>query len=335
MKKIRWGILSTAKIGTETVIPAMQLGEYCRVTAIASRQLEKAQEAARQLSIEKVYGSYEELLADPDIDAVYIPLPNHLHVPWAIKALNAGKHVLCEKPIGLNAAEAQKLLDTSRKFPHQKVMEAFMYRHHPQWQWARQKVFEGKIGKVRTIQTFFSYYNADPDNIRNKADIGGGGLMDIGCYCISLSRFIFEVEPWRVCGIIEEDPNMKVDRLTSGILEFSSGTSTFTCATQLVPYQRVNIFGTKGRIEIEIPFNTPSDRPSKAWYGDGTRIEEVVLDVCNQYTIQGDLFSRAVLEDREVPIPLEDAVANMQVIEALISSARSRSWVNLETSTTT
>jgi len=334
MKKIRWGVLSTARIGTETVIPAMQLGEYCTISAIASRQLEKAQAAARQLGIKKAYGSYEELLSDPDIDAVYIPLPNHLHVSWAIKALNAGKHVLCEKPIGLNAAEAKKLLDTSRKFPHLKVMEAFMYRHHPQWQWAKQRVIEGKIGELRTIQTFFSYYNTNPDNIRNKADIGGGGLMDIGCYCISLSRFIFGAEPWRVCGIIEEDPNMKVDRLTSGILEFASGSSTFTCATQLAPYQRVNIFGTKGRIEIEIPFNAPSDRPCKLWYGDGNRIEEVVLEVCNQYTIQGDLFSRAVLEDREVPVPLEDAVANMQVIEALISSARKRKWVNLETGTT-
>lgn len=333
MKKIRWGVLSTARIGTETVIPAMQLGEYCTVTAIASRKLEKAQAAARQLGIEKTYGSYEELLVDPDIDAVYIPLPNHLHVPWAIKALNAGKHVLCEKPIGLNAAEAQKLLNAARKFPRLKVMEAFMYRHHPQWKWAKQKVSEGKIGELRTIQTFFSYHNIDPDNIRNKADIGGGGLMDIGCYCISLSRFIFGDEPWRVCGIIEEDPNMKVDRLTSGILEFGSGTSTFTCATQLVPCQRVNIFGTKGRIEIEIPFNAPSDRPCKVWYGDGNRIEEVVLDICNQYTIQGDLFSRAVLEDRDVPVPLEDAVANMQVIDALISSARNSSWVNLETGT--
>lgn len=213
-------------------------------------------------------------------------------------------------------------------------MEAFMYRHHPQWQWAKQKVNEGKIGEVRTIQSFFSYYNTDPDNIRNKADTGGGGLMDIGCYCISLSRFIFVAVPWRVCGIMEEDPNMKVDRLTSGILEFSSGISTFTCATQLVPYQRVNIFGTKGWIEIEIPFNAPSDRPCKVWYGDGNRIEEIVLEVCDQYTIQGDLFSRAVLEDRDVPVPLEDAVANMQVIEAIISSARSRSWVNIETSTT-
>ena len=329
MKKIRWGVLSTARIGTETVIPAMQLGEYCTITAIASRQLEKAQAAARQLGIKKAYGSYEELLSDPDIDAVYIPLPNHLHVPWTINALKAGKHVLCEKPIGLSAAEAQKLLDAARKFPHQKVMEAFMYRHHPQWQWAKRKVSEGKIGELRTIQTFFSYYNADPDNIRNKADIGGGGLMDIGCYCISLSRFIFGAEPWRVCGIMEEDPNMKVDRLTSGILEFASGSSTFTCATQLVPYQRVNIFGTKGRIEIEIPFNAPSDRPCKVWYGDGNKIEEVVLEVCNQYTIQGDLFSRAVLEDRDVPVPLEDAVANMKVIEALISSARSRKWESI------
>ena len=329
MKKIRWGVLSTARIGTETVIPAMQLSEYCTVTAIASRQLEKAQAAARQLGIKKAYGSYEELLSDPDIDAVYIPLPNHLHVPWTINALKAGKHVLCEKPIGLSAAEAQKLLETSRKFPYLKVMEAFMYRYHPQWQRAKQRVTEGKIGELRTIQTFFSYYNTDPDNIRNKADIGGGGLMDIGCYCISLSRFIFEAEPWRVCGIMEEDPNMKVDRLTSGILEFASGTSTFTCATQLVPYQRVNIFGTKGRIEIEIPFNAPSDRPCKVWYGDGNKIEEVVLEVCNQYTIQGDLFSRAVLEDRDVPVPLEDAVANMKVIEALISSTRSRKWESI------
>jgi len=328
MKKIRWGVLSTAKIGTKKVIPAMQLGEYCKFTAIASRQLEKAQVAARRLGIEKAYGSYEELLADCDVDAIYLPLPNHLHVPWAIKALKAGKHVLCEKPIGLNAAEAQELLETSRKFPRLKVMEAFMYQHHPQWQWAKKRVFEGKIGELRTIQSFFSYYNSDPNNIRNKADIGGGGLMDIGCYCISLSRFIFGAEPRRVCGIMEEDPEMKVDRLTSGILEFASGTSTFTCATQLVRYQRVNIFGTKGRIEIEIPFSAPPDRPCKIWHGDDARIEEVILDICNQYTIQGDLFSRAVLEDREVPTPLEDAVANMQVIDALVRSARSGSWEN-------
>ena len=329
MNKIRWGILSTAKIGTEKVIPAMQLGKYCKVTAISSRKLKKAKSAAKRLDIEKAYGSYEELLTDPDIDAVYIPLPNHLHVPWAIKALNAGKHVLCEKPIALSVVEAQTLLDVAKKFPRLKVMEAFMYRNHPQWQLAKQQVSEGKIGKVRTIQSFFSYYNNNPHNIRNKLEIGGGGLMDIGCYCISLARFIFEGEPWRVCGIMEEDPELKIDRLTSGILDFVNGTSTFTCATQLVPYQRVNIFGTKGRIEIEIPFNAPSDRPCKLWQENDAKIKEVTLEICNQYTIQGDLFSRVVLEDREVPVPLEDAVANMQVIEALLHSARSRSWVQI------
>jgi len=333
MKKIRWGVLSTAKIGAEKVIPAMQLGEYCAVTAIASRKLEKAQAVARRMGIGRAYGSYEELLADPDVDAVYIPLPNHLHVPWSIKALKAGKHVLCEKPIGLSAAEAQELLDAAKKSPRLKVMEAFMYRHHPQWQRAKQLVAEGKIGEVRTIQSFFSYYNTDPDNIRNRAGIGGGGLMDIGCYCISLSRFIFGAEPRRVCGMMEHDPELKVDRLTSGLLEFGNGTSVFTCATQLAPYQRVNIFGTKGRIEIEIPFNAPSDRPCKVWYEeDGANIEQVALEICNQYTIQGDLFSQAVLEDREAPVPLGDAVANMRVIEALVCSAKSGSWAHVETS---
>jgi predicted dehydrogenase len=325
--KVRWGILSTAKIGTEKVIPAMQLGKYCEMTAIASRNLDKAQAAARQLGIPKAYGSYEKLLADPDIDAIYNPLPNHLHVPWSIKALNAGKHVLCEKPIGLTTAQAQELLDAAQKRPQLKVMEAFMYRHHLQWQQARQLVVEGKIGELRTIQSFFSYYNADPDNIRNKAEIGGGGLMDIGCYCISLSRFIFGAEPQRVFGIMEYDPQFKTDRLTSGMLDFGRGTSTFTCSTQLTDYQRVNIFGTEGRVEIEIPFNTASDRPCKMWHQYGTEIDEIVLDVCNQYTIQGDLFSQAVLNDTDVPTPLEDAVANMKVIEALIQSAKSGTWV--------
>jgi predicted dehydrogenase len=327
MSKIRWGVLSTAKIGTEQVIPAMQLGQYCEIAAIASRHVDKAQAAAKQLGIPKAYGSYEELLADPDIDAVYIPLPNHLHVPWSIKALDAGKHVLCEKPIGLTTAEARELLDAAQKRPALKVMEAFMYRHHPQWRRARGLVTEGKIGELRTIQSFFSYYNLDPDNIRNKAEIGGGGLMDIGCYCISLSRFIFGAEPQRVFGIMEYDPQFKTDRLTSGMLDFGRGTSTFTCSTQLMPYQRVNIFGTEGRVEIDIPFNAPSDRPCKVWHQYGTKMDEIILDVCNQYTIQGDLFSQAVLNDTDVPTPLEDAVANMEVIEALVQSAKSGAWV--------
>jgi predicted dehydrogenase len=327
MSKVRWGILSTALIGVEKVIPAMQQGEYCEITAIASRNLDKAQAVARQLGIPKAYGSYEELLADPEVDAIYNPLPNHLHVPWSIKAIEAAKHVLCEKPIGLTSAEGQELLDIARQHPELKVMEAFMYRHHPQWQLARQLVTEGQIGELRTIQTFFSYYNDDPNNIRNMADIGGGGLMDIGCYCISLSRFIFDGEPERVCGIVEYDPVMKVDRLASGMMDFGRGTSTFTCSTQISDYQRVHIVGTEGRVEIEIPFNAPPDRPCKMWHQRGEDIEEIVLEICDQYTIQGDLFSQAVLNDTEVPTPLEDAVANMKVIEAIIGSSESGTWV--------
>jgi predicted dehydrogenase len=327
MNKVRWGILSTAKIGVEKVIPAMQRGEFCDVVAIASRSLEKAQEVARNLGIPRAYGSYEELLDDDEIDAVFNPLPNHLHVPWSVKALDAGKHVLCEKPISMTAAEAQEILEITRKQPQLKVMEAFMYRHHPQWQRARQLVVEGKIGALQTIQTFFSYYNVDPGNIRNIANIGGGGLMDIGCYCISLARFIFGTEPKRVWGVIEYDPGFKTDRLTSGVLDFGNGTSTFTCATQLTPYQRVNIFGTEGRIEIEIPVNAPPDQPCKIWHQKGDDIENILFNVCDQYTIQGDLFSQAVLNDTEVPTPLEDAVANMRVIESLIQSAKSGTWV--------
>jgi predicted dehydrogenase len=321
MRRIRWGVLSTARIGTTKVIPAMKLGEYCEVVGIASRNKESALAVARQLDIPKAYGSYEKLLADPDIEAVYIPLPNPLHVPWSIRALEKGKHVLCEKPIGLNVAEAEKLLEAAKKQPRLKVMEAFMYRHHPQWQRARQIVVEGGIGELRTIQSFFSYYNDDPSNIRNKADMGGGGLMDIGCYCISMSRFIFGTEPGRVYGIIEYDPQFGVDCLVSGVMDFGPGTSTFTCGTQLIPYQRVNIVGTEGRVEIEIPFNAPPDEPCRMWHQRGSEIEEIMLDVCDQYTIQGDAFSKAVLDDTEVPTPLEDAVANMRVIEALKSGA--------------
>ncbi len=327
MSRVRWGILSTAKIGVAKVIPAMQAGEYCEITAIASRDLKKAQAAATELGILRGYGSYEALLADPEVEAIYNPLPNHLHVPWSVKALEAGKHVLCEKPIALTAAEAQQLLDVAKQYPQLKIMEAFMYRHHPQWQRAWQLVAEGQIGDLRTIQSFFSYYNVDPDNIRNIPDIGGGGLMDIGCYCISLSRFIFDREPQRVLGIVEYDSQFRTDRLASGILDFGPGTATFTCSTQLTPYQRVNIFGTEGRVEIEIPFNAPNDRPCKMWHQRGSEIEEIVFDVCDQYTIQGDLFSQAVLEGTEVPTPLEDAVANMKVIEGIVRSAECGSWI--------
>tara|TARA_E500000331_G_C17182104_1_gene680997 strand:- start:272 stop:1261 length:990 start_codon:yes stop_codon:yes gene_type:complete len=326
MKKLNWGILSTAKIGIEKVIPAMQQGKLSEIVAIASRTHESAREAAKNLKIPKAFGSYQDLLDDTSIDAVYIPLPNHMHVPWTIKALAANKHVLCEKPIALTATEAKELLKETEKFPHLKVMEAFMYRHHPQWIQALELINGGGIGMVKTVHSFFSYYNDDPENIRNMVDIGGGGLMDIGCYCISLARLIFDEEPQRVFGKIEYDPGFETDRICSGILDFVQGTSTFTCSTQLVPYQRVNVFGTKGRIEIEIPFNAPPDKPCKMLFQNNEIIEEIEIKICDQYTIQGDLFSLAVLKNEKVPTPIEDAVENMKVLEAVIQSAEKEEW---------
>ena len=326
MKKLNWGILSTAKIGIEKVIPAMQQGKLSEIVAIASRTYESAREAAKNLKIPKAFGSYQDLLDDTSIDAVYIPLPNHMHVPWTIKALAANKHVLCEKPIALTATEAKELLKETEKFPHLKVMEAFMYRHHPQWIQALELINGGGIGMVKTVHSFFSYYNDDPENIRNMVDMGGGGLMDIGCYCISLARLIFDEEPQRVFGKIEYDPGFETDRICSGILDFVQGTSTFTCSTQLVPYQRVNVFGTKGRIEIEIPFNAPPDKPCKMLFQNNEIIEEIEIKICDQYTIQGDLFSLSVLKNEKVPTPIEDAVENMKVLEAVIQSAEKEEW---------
>lgn len=328
MSKIRWGILSTAKIAREKVIPATQASETGVVAAIASRDLAQAQAVAKQLGIDKAYGSYDELLADADIDAVYNPLPNHHHVPWTMRAIEAGKHVLCEKPIAMSAGEAKALLDFAADRP-QKVMEAFMYRFHPQWITARQLANDGSIGQLRTIHTDFSYFNDDPRNIRNKLEMGGGALMDIGCYPISLSRFIYGTEPLAVLGKIERHSETQCDCVTSAIMEFEAGSSTFTCSTLRAPYQRVNIFGTTGRIEIEIPFNAPPDRPCRMWLQTGgmnEKIEENLFDICDQYTLQADAFGRAILENRPVPTPLADAVANMRVIERVFTSAESGNW---------
>jgi predicted dehydrogenase len=322
MRKIQWGVLSTARIGVNKVIPALQASQFGTVASIASREPAAAQAAAQRLGIPRVHDSYEALLADPAIDAIYNPLPNHLHVPWSIRALEAGKHVLCEKPIGLDTGEARTLLAAAQRFPRLKIMEAFMYRHHPQWQGAKRIIAQGGIGTLRTVQAFFSYSNLDPKNIRNDAAMGGGGMMDIGCYCISLARFLFEAEPVRVHGIAEIDPAFGVDRLASGLLEFPTGTATFTCATQLAAYQRVNIFGTEGRIEIEIPFNAPPDRPTRIFYERAGTTNTLTFPACNQYSIQGDLFARAILDDTPVPTPLEDALANLRVIEDLLAQAR-------------
>jgi predicted dehydrogenase len=329
-KKLRWGVLSTANIGIRKVLPGMQAGRYTTVDAIASRDFEKARKAAAQLGIPKAYGSYEELLADPEIDAIYNPLPNQMHVPWTAKAAEAGKHVLCEKPISLTLAEAKTLLAV-RERTGVKIGEAFMIRSSTQWLRVGELLRAGRIGELRSVVGLFSYYNDDPANIRNQVECGGGALLDIGCYCIQAARYGFGQEPKRVMGLVDRDPKMMIDRLTSAMLDFDGRQAIFTCSTQLIHYQRVQFFGTRGRIEIEIPFNAPKDRPTRIFidetgelFGSGIVTEE--FPTADQYTMQGDAFSRAVLEGGEVPVPLEEAIANMAVIEAVFRSGETGRW---------
>jgi predicted dehydrogenase len=327
MKKVKWGVLGAASIAVRKVIPGMQKGAYSEITAIASRDKKRAEDAAGKLGIAKAYGSYEELLRDGEIEAVYNPLPNHLHVPWSVKAAEAGKHVLCEKPISLTVAEAKSLL-AARDRSGVKIGEAFMVKTHPQWLRTREIIRGGDIGDLRAIAGVFSYFNRNPDNVRHKVEWGGGGLMDIGCYPITMSRFIFGEEPTRVAGILERDPDFGTDRLASAILEFPSGQSIFTCSTQTAYFQRMHFLGTSGRVEIEIPWNAPNDRPCRIFVGDqmggAPKVEE--FPIVDQYTIQGDEFSRAIRGEREVPVPLEDAIKNMAVIEAIFRAAESGRW---------
>ncbi|OED41330.1 NAD-binding protein [Chromatiales bacterium (ex Bugula neritina AB1)] len=329
MDKVRWGILSTAKIGVEKVIPAMQHCKYAEVKAIASRTLTSAQSAAAELRIEQAYASYDELLADPSIQAIYNPLPNHMHVPWTIKAIEAGKHVLCEKPIALSVEEANTLQESLARHPGVKVMEAFMYRFHPQWQRALELVRSGALGDIQTIQTFFSFFNDDPNNIRHSPEMGGGGVMDIGCYPISLSRYIYEREPLRLLATLNIDPEFGVDRSASAIMDFGGPTSTFTCSMEMSPFQRTQIVGNKGRIELEIPFNAPPQNPTRIWVSNEQGTVTESFSACDQYTEQGDVFSQAIINDEPVPTPLSDAISNMQVIEAVFESDKSGGWVAL------
>lgn len=329
-KKIRWGVLSTAAIGLKKVVPAMQRCEFASIDAICSRDLAKSKEAAFSLGIPKAYGSYEDLLADPDIDAIYNPLPNHLHVPWTIKAAEAGKHVLCEKPISLTEVEASTLLGV-REHTGVKIGEAFMVRVHPQWLRAKELIATGVIGELRAFFGFFSYYNVDPQNIRNRVDLGGGALMDIGCYLVQASRFAFDGKPARVVASMQRDPEMGTDRLTSVLMEYPSGQVVFTCSTQLAPYQRMHFMGTKGRIELEVPVNVPPDKPPRMLvdtgqelFGGGATVE--MFGPLDQYTLQGDAFSRAILDNTEVPVSVEDAIENMAVIDAIFRSAKTGGW---------
>jgi predicted dehydrogenase len=332
-KKVKWGVLGAASIATRKVIPGMQKGDWSEITAIASRDLNKAKAAARELGIAKAYGSYEELIADEELEAIYNPLPNHLHLPWSVKAAEAGKHVLCEKPIGLNAAEAEQLRGV-RDRKKVKIGEAFMSKTHPQWLRVRELVRAGRIGELKTIVTVFSYFDRDPRNVRHKVEWGGGGLLDIGCYPITLSRWIYGEEPKRVAGAIENDPDFGTDRLASVVMEFSKGQSVFSISTQANYFQRMTLLGTSGRIEVEIPFNAPNDQPLHLIVADGMTFmggtsEVVTIPICDQYTVQGDEFSRAIRENTEVPVSLEDAIGNMKVIDAIFRSAKTGVWESM------
>ena len=328
--KVRWGIVSTAHIGTQKVIPGIMKSAHSEVVAIASRDIGRARAAAAELGIPKAYGSYEEMLADPEIDAIYNPLPNHLHVPVTIAATKAGKHVLCEKPIGLNAADAERL----RECPKDRlVLEAFMVRFHPQWLRARDIVRSGELGEIRAIRAVFSYYNVDPANVRNIAEIGGGGLLDIGCYPIVGSRFIFGSEPQRVVSLVERDPDFKTDMLASVIADFGGGRQmSFVCSTQSVGHQKFEVIGTRGRLEIVIPFNAPPDTPTALLIDAGATMDtslarREIIPACDQYTEQAEAFALAVLGKQPLPYGIDDAIQNMRILDAIFASERTRGWV--------
>ena len=318
---VRWGVLGAANIAVEKVIPAMQRGRMSRVVAIASRSLEKAQRAATRHGIDRVYGSYEDLLADPAVEAIYNPLPNHLHVPWSIRALESGKHVLCEKPIAMTAAEARTLRDAAAR-AGLIVGEAFMVRSHPQWHAVERMLKEGRIGDLQLVHGHFSYGRRSATDVRSKVEWGGGVLFDIGCYPITVSRWMFGREPVAAVSAIDRDPEYRVDRLTSAMLRFEQGHATFTVGGQMMPYQRMQFFGERGRIDVEIPFTPSSTTRARAIVND----ETIEFDAVDQYTLQGDEFSRAIRGDGAVPSTIESAIANMAVIDALFRSAETGRW---------
>jgi len=326
MTSLRWGVMSTADIARKKVIPGLLKADRCEVVAIASRDAGQARAAADEFGIPTAHGSYEALLADPAVDVVYIPLPNHLHAEWTIAAAQAGKHVLCEKPLALTAADAERMVEACAD-AGVRLMEAFMYRHHPSWVAAMDVIASGRLGRVGAVQSWFSYYNDDPLNIRNQLHAGGGALFDIGCYAVNLSRMVFDAEPVGVLASVIRDPATGVDTLTTAILEFDAGVAAFTCSTRVETDQRVHVYGTEGRLSIEIPFNIPPDRPTHVFVTAGgdppvaPAIETLTFPTADPYTVEAERFAAAILDGLPTPQPPEDAVANLRVIERIFAAA--------------
>lgn len=329
MAPVKWGILGAARIGLEKVIPGMLKGTNVEVAAIASRELGKAEEAAARLGIPKAYGSYEELLADPEIEAVYNPLPNNLHVSWTLRAVQAGKHVLCEKPMAMDARDAEALRACP---PDRLVMEAFMVRFHPQWIRAREIVRSGRLGEVRALQMLFAYNNPDPANIRNRLETGGGALMDIGCYAMVGARYLLEADPVRVIALIDRDPVFGTDRLSSAIMDFGGGRHlTFAVSTRTARYQRFQVLGNDARLEIVVPVNAPQGEATRLLLDDGSAVDgssavAEIIDPCDQYTLQAEAFGRATRGEETLPWGIEDSILNMRILDALFRSEKSGRW---------
>ncbi len=323
---MRWGVLGVADIAVRKVIPAMKGSVMSLVEAIASRTQSKAAAAAEELGIPKAYGSYEALLADPTIEAVYIPLPNHLHLEWTLAAAAAGKHVLCEKPLALSSTDARRMIDASNQ-AGVILMEAFMYRLHPLWQEVRRLIGAGTIGELVAFQSFFSYRNLDPTDIRNQVTTGGGALLDIGCYPVNAARMLFGSEPGEVKALIRRHPDFGTDVITSALLDFGSRHATFTVSTMLEPHQRVDLVGSEGRLRIEIPFNIPPDRPNRIAIFAGGRppvdpgVKVVEIPTSDQYGVQADAFAAAVRSGGPVPTDPIDAVRNLEVLERIVDDA--------------
>jgi len=331
MEKIRWGIIGSANIAKGSVIPGIQQSETGEVVAIASRGLEKAKETAEQLNISKAYGSYEELLQDPEIEAVYIPLPNHLHKEWTIRAAEAGKHVLCEKPLALDADEAEEMVAACEK-AGVVFAEAFMYRYHPRYKLINELIDSGEIGDIRGIHGTFTFNNAkDSGNVRYKKEWGGGSLYDVGVYPISAARMILNEEPKAATvHAFFSEKHDDVDMMASGILEFDKGVAlTFDCGMWAAFRNELEILGTNGRIEVPSAFITHQNEQDHiiVHTNDGKR--ELEVPYLNQYALQADAMGRSIRNGEALPFPSQDAVLNMKVIDACLTSARERRRVEL------
>lgn len=328
MKKMKFGVLGVSGHFLKRIVFPLMESETVEIYAIASRNIKRAQETAEKYGIPKFYGSYEELLDDPEIDAIFNPLPNHMHKEWIFKSADAKKHMLCEKPLTLDTEETNEVIEYI-KDSGIKLMEAFMIRFHPKWQKAKALIDNGYIGKVRHIQTVFSYNNQDPSNIRNIKEVGGGALLDIGCYAINTARYILGKAPKRVISMIDEHPEFGTDMTTSAILDYGDAVSLFTVSTSAFPQQQVKIFGTEGTLTVTIPFNDISEVPGKLLFENNSASMEIEVEPVNQYRLMFEAYAKSIVDDTEVPLPLSDSLLNMKTIDAVFKSAKTGEWVNI------